>query len=228
MAADNELSELRAALYGAMITYRYSYNFTWLGRPIIQLPQDIVAVQEIIYKVKPDVIIETGIAHGGSLILSASLLELLGVDGVVVGIDIDIREHNRKALEAHPLFKRIKMIEGSSTDQEVVAQVRGLCSSERKTMVMLDSDHTHDHVRQELELYSPFVSRGSYLIVFDTLIEDVPDDFFKDRPWGKGNNPKTAVREFLKSNGRFEIDRELEEKLLFSVAPEGYLKCIKD
>ena len=228
MDSDAAVKKFRSEVYESVIRYRYTYNFTWLGRPIIQLPQDMVAIQEIIWDVKPEVIIETGIAHGGSLMLSASVLELLGGDGVVVGIDIDIREHNRNAIEAHTLFQRIKMIKGSSTDPKVVAKVGEICRPKRKTMVLLDSDHTHNHVRKELESYSPFVTKGSYLIVFDTLIEDVADEFFNGRPWGKGNNPKTAVREFLKSNDRFEIDLEFERKLLFTVAPGGYLKCVKD
>ena len=206
---------------------KYSYNFTWLGRPIIQLPQDIIAIQEIIWDIKPDLIIETGIAHGGSLIFSASILELLG-HGEVLGIDIDIRQHNREAIEKHPLSKRIKMIEGSSIDERVVSQVKNYADSKNKVLVILDSNHAHDHVLAELRAYTPFVSMGSYCIVLDTLIEDIPDKSPIDRPWGLGNNPKTAVWEFLKKNNRFEIDKRIENKLLITVAPDGYLKCIKD
>lgn len=207
---------------------KYSYNFTWLGRPIIQFPQDIVALQELIWQVKPDLIIETGIAHGGSLIFSASILELLGEKGHVLGIDIDIREHNRVEIESHPMFKRITMIQGSSTDPEIAKKVYAFVKDKKKILVVLDSLHTHNHVAKELELYSPLVSSGSYLVVFDTIIEDMPNDFFQDRPWGKGNNPKTAVWEFLKKNNRFIIDKEIENKLLITVAPDGYLKCVKD
>lgn len=207
--------------------YKYSYNFSWLGRPIIQFPQDIIAMQEIIWQVKPDLIIETGIAHGGSLIFYASMLELIGNDGHVLGIDIDIREHNRVEIEKHSLFKRITMIQGSSTDSNLLKQVYGLAGGKTKVMVVLDSNHTHEHVLKELELYSPLVTAGSYLVVFDTVIEDLPDDFFPDRSWGKGNNPKTAVWEFLKKNDRFTVDRDIETKLLITVAPDGYLKCIK-
>ncbi|KPK35307.1 MAG: cephalosporin hydroxylase [Nitrospira bacterium SG8_35_1] len=206
---------------------KYSYNFTWLGRPIIQLPQDIIAIQEIIWDIKPDLIIETGIAHGGSLIFSASILEMIG-HGEVVGIDIDIRQHNREAIEKHPLSKRIKMIEGSSIDEEVISQVKNFADSKDKVLVILDSNHTHDHVLAELRAYSPLVTMGSYCIVLDTLIEDIPDKSQTDRPWGVGNNPKTAVWEFLKKNNRFEIDKRMENKLLITVAPDGYLKCIKD
>ena len=206
---------------------KYSYNFTWLGRPIIQYPQDMIATQEIIWQVKPDLIIETGIAHGGSLIFYASMLELIGGDGEVLGIDIDIREHNRVEIEKHPMFKRIAMIEGSSIDEEIVRQVYDFANNKKQVLILLDSMHTHDHVLKELLLYSPLVTKGSYLVVFDTIIEDMPDDFFPDRPWGKGNNPKTAVWEFLKTNDRFVVDKEIENKLLITVAPGGYLKCVK-
>jgi cephalosporin hydroxylase len=210
------------------LRYSYSYNFTWLGRPIIQYPQDIIAMQEIIWRVKPVLIVETGIAHGGSLIFYASMLELIGGDGHVVGIDIDIREHNRVEIEKHPLFRRITMIRGSSTNEDVVSQVYHFAKGRKPVLVVLDSKHTHAHVLRELELYSPLVTKESYLAVLDTIIEDMPDDSFPDRPWGKGNNPKTAVWEFLKTNDRFEIDKEIENKLLITVAPDGYLRCVKE
>ena len=206
--------------------YKYSYNFNWLDRPIIQYPQDIVALQEIIWETKPDLIIETGVAHGGSLVFYASMLELIG-KGEVLGIDIDIREHNRKEIEKHKMFKRIKMIEGSSVDETVVKQVKKIVKKHKKVMVCLDSLHTHSHVLNELNLYSKFVSKGSYLVVFDTIIEYMPKGFFKDRPWDKGNNPATAVKEFLKKNKNFIVDKEIENKLLITAAPGGYLKRIK-
>lgn len=208
--------------------YNYSYNFKWMGRPIIQYPQDIVAMQEIIWEVKPELIIETGIAHGGSLVFYASMLEIIGGKGQVLGIDIDIRQHNRREIEKHPMFRRIKMIEGSSIDEKVVKEVYGLAGNQAPVLVALDSNHTHEHVLKELELYSPLVTKGSYLVVFDTVVENMPDDFFPDRPWDKCSNPKTAVRNFLKTNDRFVVAREIEDKLLITVAPEGYLKCIKD
>lgn len=207
---------------------KYSYNFTWLGRPIIQFPQDMIAMQEIIWQVKPDLIIETGIAHGGSLIFYASMLELLGNNGQVLGVDIDIREHNRVEIEKHPMYKRIDMIEGSSIDEKIAEKVYDFAKGRKRVMVFLDSMHTHDHVLRELQLYSPLVTKDSYLVVFDTIIEDMPDDFFPDRPWGKGNNPKTAVWEFMKTNTRFVIDKDIENKLLITVAPNGYLKCVKE
>jgi cephalosporin hydroxylase len=208
--------------------YKYTYNFTWMGRPIIQFPQDILAMQEIIWASKPDLIIETGIAHGGSIVFYASMLELLGNDGQVLGIDIDIREHNRIEIENHPMMKRIKMIEGSSISQEIADQVYEIAKTKKRIMVVLDSNHTHSHVAKELELYSSLVTKDNYLVVFDTVVEDMPDDSFPDRPWGKGNNPKTAVWEFLKGNDRFEIDHSTIDKLLITVAPDGYLRCIKD
>lgn len=207
---------------------KYSYNFSWMGRPIIQYPEDIVAMQEIIWKVKPDLIIETGIAHGGSIIFSASMLELLGGENrEVIGLDIDIRAHNRKEIESHPMFKRITMFEGDSTSPEIAKQVYDIAKKHEKILVCLDSNHTHDHVLKELKLYAPLVSAGSYCVVFDTVIEDLPDDMFPDRPWGHGNNPKTAVHEYLKDHSEFIIDKSIEQKLLVTVAPSGYLKRIE-
>ncbi len=228
MGSDQTLHELSRRWFKRVSSYEYSYHFTWLGRPIIQFPQDIIAMQEIIWRVKPNLIIETGIAHGGSLVFYASMLELIGGDGQVLGIDIEIREHNRVEIENHPMFKRITMIEGSSIDEEVVKEVYEFARNKKPILVALDSNHTHSHVLRELELYSPLVTKGSYLVVFDTIIEDMPGDLWPDRPWGKGNNPKTAVYEFLKTNDRFIIDKEIEHKLLITVAPDGYLKCIKD
>ena len=207
--------------------YNYSYNFDWLGLPIIQLPQDMIAVQEIIWKTKPNLIIETGIARGGSLILNASILHLLNGDGKVVGIDIDIRPHNREAIENHPLAHRIELIQGSSIDEEVLQQAKSYKEKNDRVMVILDSNHTHEHVFKELKLYSPLVSKDFYLLVMDTIVDDMPDDYFPDRPWGKGDNPKTAVHEFLKQSDRFEIDEVIHNKLSITAAPGGYLKCIK-
>ncbi|RJQ40746.1 MAG: cephalosporin hydroxylase [Nitrospiraceae bacterium] len=228
LSKDKDVQGLSRIWLRETARYKYSYNFSWMGRPIIQYPQDMMAMQEIIWRVRPDLIIETGIAHGGSLVFYASMLELLREDGQVLGIDIDIRDHNRDEIEKHPMFRRIEIIQGSSTDEDILKEVRRLAEGKKKVLVVLDSNHTHDHVLKELQLYSPFVTKGSYLVVFDTLVEDMPEDFFPDRPWGKGNNPKTAVWEFLKTNDRFEIDKEIENKLLITVAPDGYLKCIKE
>ncbi|MBI2033732.1 MAG: cephalosporin hydroxylase family protein [Candidatus Liptonbacteria bacterium] len=227
LSRDRKLKKVAANFMVGSIRGRYSYNFDWLGRPIIQYPQDIIALQEIIWKVKPDLIIETGIARGGSLIFSASMLELIGGNGRVLGVDIDIRSHNRIEIEKHRMFKRIKMIEGSSIDAKVIARVKGLTRGKKKILVYLDSSHTSAHVLQELELYSRFVSRGSYIIVFDTIVEYLPTGMVKDRPWGKGNNPATAVREFLKKHKNFVADRDIENKLLITAAPGGFLRRVR-
>lgn len=224
---DKDIKALSNVWIRETSSYKYSYNFKWMGRPIIQYPQDIIAMQEIIWEVKPDLIIETGIAHGGSIIFYASILELIG-NGEVLGIDIDIRKHNRVEIEKHPMYKRITMIEGSAIDESVADKAKQFAKGKRKVMVILDSNHTHEHVKKELELYSSLVSKDSYLVVFDTCVEDMPDELSADRPWGKGNNPKTAVFEFLKENDRFEVDKSIENKLLITVAPSGYLKCVKD
>ena len=211
---------------------QYVYNFSWLGRPIIQSPQDIMALQEIIRDVKPDMIIETGIAHGGSLIFSASMLTLLEAcgeieNGQVLGIDIDIREHNKKAIEVHSMNKKIKMLQGSSLDKMILQKVNDLVKNAKKILVCLDSNHTHEHVLGELKAYAPFVSIGSYCVVFDTIVEDMPEGSFPNRLWGPGNNPKTAVVEFLKLNQNFEIDKSIQNKLMITNASDGYLKKVK-
>ena len=228
MAASQDVNELTMDWISKTALYKYTYNFKWLGRPIIQFPQDMFAMQEIIWNIRPDLIVETGIAHGGSLIFYASMMELIGDEGVVVGIDVDIRKHNRSAIENHRMFSRISMIEGSSVDEAVVEMVYRLAEGKRKVLVALDSNHTHEHVLRELQQYSPLVKRESYIVVFDTIIESMPIDSFPNRPWNKGNNPMTAVHEFLKSTDRFVVDKETENKLLITVAPTGYLKCIKD
>ncbi|MEI6706195.1 MAG: cephalosporin hydroxylase family protein [Methylococcales bacterium] len=228
---DEALKTRAAEFMQASLAPKYSYNFSWLGRPIIQYPQDMIAMQEIIWQVQPDLIIETGIAHGGSLIFSASMLELIasctGEEGEVLGLDIDIRPHNRTAIEAHPLFKRISMIEGSSIAPDIIAQVHAKAQGKRRVLVCLDSNHTHDHVLAELQAYAPLTSVGSYCVVMDTVVEDVADELSNDRPWGKGNNPKTAVWEYLKTHDEFEIDQSIQNKLLITVAPDGYLKRVR-
>ena len=228
MASSQEINDLTLRWICKTAPYKYTYNFKWLGRPIIQFPQDMFAMQEIIWTTRPDLIVETGIAHGGSLVFYASMLELIGANGMVVGIDVDIREHNRKEIEKHRLFHRISMIEGSSLDEAVVKEVYRIAKGKKKVLVALDSTHTHEHVLRELQQYASLVTKGSYIVVFDTIIESMPVDSFPDRPWSKGNNPMTAVQEFLKCTDRFEVDKETENKLLITVAPTGYLKCIKD
>lgn len=206
--------------------YEYSYHFKWLGLPIIQYPQDIIALQEIIWKIKPDLIIETGVARGGSVIFLASMLEIIG-NGEVIGIDIKIHEQNKKAIEKHPMFKRITLIEGSSINKKSIKKVYQLSKNKKCIMIILDSNHTHSHVLSELKAYSPLITKGSYLVIFDTLIEDLPEYFFKNRPWAKNKNPKSAILEFLKTTNHFKIDEEITDKLLITAAPNGYLKCIK-
>ena len=228
LGADVDVQALSRIWVREIARHKYAYNYTWMGRPIIQFPQDMVAMQEIVWRTRPDLVIETGIAHGGSLIYYASLLELFGGDGRVVGIDVDIRPHNRIAIEQHPMAPRIRLIQGSSTDEAVVDQVRQAAAGRKSIMAVLDSNHTRDHVLRELELYSPLVTKGCYLVVFDTLLEDMPADLVVNRPWGPGNNPKTAVHDFLRRTDRFEIDKSIEHKLLITVAPDGYLRCIKD
>jgi len=238
-AADHKNLNLAAQRFVAeSILPQYSYNFEWLGRPIIQYPQDIVAMEEIIWQVRPDLIIETGIAHGGSLIFSASMLALLDVcDAIeqkksidpskssrkVLAVDIDIRAHNREAIEAHPMASRIQMTQGSSIAPDIVDQVKKIAADYRTVLVCLDSNHTHEHVLAELKAYGPLVTKGSYCVVFDTIVEDLPPELFPDRPWGPGDNPKTAVWEFLKSHPEFQIDKSIDHKLLISVAPDGFL-----
>jgi cephalosporin hydroxylase len=251
LGQDKDVQALSRIWLREITRHKYAYNFNWLGRPLIQFPQDMAAIQELVWRIRPDLIIETGIAHGGSLIMSASLLALLDYcDAVeaktaldpqtasrrVLGIDIDIRSHNRAAIEAHPMAHRIDMIEGSSIAPEIISRVRNIAGGYRSVLVLLDSNHTQEHVLAELEAYAPLVSKSSYCVVFDTLIEDMPADMVVDRPWGKGNNPKTAVRKYLHqlveekrtaADGTplaFEIDSSLENKLLITVAPDGYLR----
>ena len=242
VSTDTELNNAAKEFLLASFAKKYSYNFSWQDRPIIQYPQDMVAMQEIIWSVQPDLIIETGIAHGGSLIFSASMLALLDmVDAIqtgetinpkisqrkVLGLDIDIRPHNLAAIQAHPMSSRIEMIQGSSIDPAIVDQVKSIAKGYKKVLVCLDSNHTHDHVLAELEAYAPLTSVGSYCVVFDTLVEDLTDDLCMDRPWGPGDNPKTAVWEYLKTHSEFEIDQSIQNKLLVTVASDGYLKRVK-
>lgn len=228
---DERLGELTGQWLSRAQKRQYSYHFDWLGLPIIQYPQDIVAMQEIVWSIKPDLIIETGIARGGSVIFYASMLELLAIcgqgDGSVLAIDIDIRPRNRAAITAHPLARRVEMIQGSSIDQDIVTKVGQRAKGKERILVCLDSNHTHDHVLRELRAYAPLVSVGSYIVVFDTLVEDLDPTAIGDRPWGKGNNPKTAVRAFLEENDCFEIDRSVHDKLQITVAPDGFLKRIR-
>lgn len=241
LSNDLELQELSREWIRDVARHKWSYNFRWMGRPAIQFPNDAWAMQEIIWEVKPDLIIEAGIAHGGSLVCYASMLAMLDVaetvesGGVmdpyktkrkVLGLDIDIRAHNREAIEKHPMHPWIQMIQGSSIAPEVVSQVYEIAKNYKRILVSLDSNHTHDHVLAELQAYAPLVSKGSYCAVFDTIVEDMPAKLSAERPWGQGNNPKTAVWEYLKLHPEFEIDKKIQNKLLITVAPDGYIKRI--
>lgn len=241
-AGNTDLQAATASFMQQSIAARYSYNWFWMGRPIIQYPQDICAMQELIWSVRPDVIVETGIAHGGSLILSASLLAMLDLCDAteagtvldpaqpkrrVVGVDIDIRPHNRAAIEAHPMAKRITMIQGSSIDPAIVAQVKAAVGDAKTVLVCLDSNHTHDHVLAELLAYAPMVSVGSYCVVFDTVIEHLPSEIYADRPWDVGDNAMTAMRTYMESDPGFVIDRDMDAKLQITVAPNGYLRRVR-
>jgi cephalosporin hydroxylase len=239
---DSEFQTLSQDWLRESMRRRYVYNFDWLGRPIIQYPQDMAAVQELIWSTRPDVVIETGIAHGGSLILSASILALLDLCDAteagemldprnpkrrVIGVDIDIRPHNRDGIEAHPMATRIQMFEGSSIDPSVVSRVRDAVGDANRVMVFLDSMHTHDHVLAELEAYGLMVTPGCALVVFDSFVENMPERFFADRPWDVGDNPMTALREWLPAHPEFEADKFMDAKLQISVAPNGYLRRVR-
>ena len=207
--------------------YKYTYNYRWMGIPIIKFPNDILALQEIIWKVKPDLIIETGIAHGGSIVFSATMLELIGKNGLVIGVDIDIRKHNRIEIEKSKFHNRIKMLEGSSVSNRIIKKIKTFIKPNSKVMVFLDSNHTYMHVKREIELYSKLVTKNSYLVVEDTFTEFFPKNYFNNRPWDVGNNPLTAIKEFLKKNKNFKIDKNLNDKLSITETFDGYLKKIK-
>jgi len=229
---DIDLYRSSRELHDNFSKHNYFHHFSWAGLPIIQAPQDIIQMQELIWSIQPDLIIETGVARGGSMMFYASLLELNAAcggakDAMVLGIDIDIRKYNREIIEAHSLFKRITLIEGSSVSKEVIEQVVEVARNKEKVMVCLDSNHTHDHVLAELNAYAPLTTIDSYCVVFDTLIEEYPEENYLDRPWGPGNSPKTAVLEYLKLHSEFLINHDIDNKLVISAAPEGFLRRVK-
>ena len=225
---DRDLHALSRMWARAVAPYKYAYNFSWMGRPIVQVPQDVMALQELIFKVEPRVIVETGIAHGGSLVFHASMLSLLGGDRLAIGVDREIRPHNRTALEAHPMRERFALVEGSSTDPAIVQQVYDLVDGRGPVLVVLDSDHTHEHVLAELRAYAPLVGAGSYLVVLDTLVSDLPEELYAGKRWSRTSNPRSAVTEFLRECPRFSIDEDVDAKLLISVGPGGYLRATED
>lgn len=241
LSGDQTLQALSREWTRDVARHKWSYNFRWMGRPAIQFPNDAWAMQELIWDVKPDLIIEAGVAHGGSLVCYASMLALLDVcESVeterpldprktkrkVLGLDIDLREHNRAEIEKHPMANWIQLIQGSSVAADTIAQVKDIAKGYKRILVSLDSNHTHEHVLAELKAYAPLVSEGSYCVVFDTIVEDMPAELSKDRPWAPGNNPKTAVWEYIKSNPEFQIDKGISDKLLITVAPDGFLKRV--
>ncbi len=225
-SSDAEVRKLSLECLRQFVRYKYTYRFRWLGAPITQIPEDVMALQELIWQVKPEAIVETGVAEGGTLLFYASLLKLISEDNVVVGIDTFINDRVRERVETNPLHRNTVLVEGSSIDEKVVERVFAHVEKRQPTLVVLDSNHAHAHVLAELEKYSPLVTKGGYIVVLDTVIEDLPDDSFPERPWGRGNNPGTAVREFLRENKRFEIDEQFEKKLFFTTARGGFLKCV--
>jgi cephalosporin hydroxylase len=227
LGADRRLQELSAEITAASDRLNYSYVWRWLGVPIIQMPTDIVALQEVIWDCRPQVIVETGVARGGSVVLSASLLELLG-EGTVVAVDVDIRAHNRRTIESHPLAHRVELIEGSSVAADVADAVRAKTAGAERVMVVLDSNHTHEHVLAELRLYGPMVTAGQFLVVADTMVEQLPPQVHRPRAWGPRDNPKTALDAYLAECDRFVVDAALNAKLLMTSNPGGYLRCIRD
>lgn len=222
-----KIKKLSKAWMVQALKHDYNYYYSWLGVPIIQYPNDLIAIQEIIWKTEPDIIIETGVAHGGSLIFYSSILQIMKSTSIskkqkrVIGVEIDFRRHNEKRLESHPLYKNIQILKGSSIDYKIFLKLKKITKG-KKILVILDSNHTHDHVLEELRLYSKLIKKNEYIIVLDTGVEDLPNKYFQSKSWGRGNNPKTAVHEFLKENKNFKID-PIDKKLQISCAPDGFL-----
>ena len=224
MANDPEVIAAVRTLNAKAFEYKYYLNFRWLGRPIVQYPQDVIAFQEIVWETKPTLIVETGVAHGGALILYASLLELMQLEGDVVGVEIDLRPHNEKAIFEHPLSERIRVVKGSSTDPAVVAQVAELAKKHERVMIVLDSYHSHEHVAAELEAYAPLVTPGNYLVVMGTAVGELPASLDIQREWNRDRNPKTALDAWLARGQPFDVDAALSQRLILSDGPGGYLK----
>ena len=227
MAIDRRIKKLSAEWMNHVLEYEYHYHFSWLGMPMIQFPSDILVLQELVWRLEPDLIVDVGVARGGSVIFFASMLSLIGNEGHVVGVDIDFRAHNLKAIKEHKLYRNVTLIEGSSTDKDVKSQLISIANKANKVMVILDSNHSHEHVLMELETYTAFVTLDSYIVVFDTVIEEIPEKFNEGKPWSRGNSPKTAVDCFLEGNNKFILDRSFEEKALITSAPGGFLRRVK-
>ncbi len=226
LGKDEELQKLALELIEKSDKHYHAYQWTWLDLPIIQSTEDILAAQELVWKVKPDVIIETGIAWGGSIVFYASLLQLIG-KGKIVGIDVALPQKNIDKIMSYPFSDRIELIQGSAVDQSIVDLAASHIKEGQTVMLMLDSNHTHEHVLKELEMYSHLVTKDSYIIVSDTIVEDIPTQEHRPRPWGPGDNPKTAVNAFLKGNDRFVLDEYYNNKILVTFDKGGYLRCVK-
>ena len=226
---DDQVFEQSLDLITSIDKYDYSYLWSWMGVPIIQMPADVMATQEVIWATKPDVIIETGVARGGSVLFMASLLEMLG-GGKVVGVDIDIRAHNRATIEDHVMSKRVVLIEGGSVDEDTLASVRAQIPKGARVMVVLDSDHSREHVLSECRAYGQMVTEGCYLVVADTLVGHITEDKAptkRSKIWFKGDEPLSALNDYLAENDRFLVDPVLNGKLVLSSSPGGYLQCVK-
>lgn len=228
MAADAKLNKNALKVLIKADYYNWIHQTNWLGQPILQLPQDMFALQEIIYKTRPEYIIELGVAWGGSLLFYSTLMEVLG-GKKIIGVDIYLPSSLKKRLNSYDrVSQRIVLIKGSSVEEATVKKIKRIIGNSKKTLVILDSNHTHEHVLRELRIYSQFIGKGYYLVCTDTIIEDIPEQKHRPRPWGLGNNPKTALRQFLRENKSFKIDKEIKNKLLLSCNPDGYLFRYKD
>jgi cephalosporin hydroxylase len=227
MGRDVDVFQQSLKLITALDAYGYSYLWSWMGVPIIQMPADVMATQEVIWATKPDIIIETGVARGGSVLFMASLLEIIG-KGKVIGVDIDIRAHNREAIETHPMSKRVVLLEGGSVDEVTLARVRAEIPDGASVMVVLDSDHSRQHVLAECRAYGPMVTPGCYMVVADTVVGHVTEENAprkRSKVWFKGDEPLSALQDYMSETNRFEVDEALNGKLVMSSSPGGYVRA---
>lgn len=206
--------------------HNWIHQTNWLGEPSLQTPEDLITFQEIIFRTRPDFLVEVGVAWAGSLLFYATIMESIG-HGQIIGIDIFIPDDLKDRIFSHSISKRIKLIQSSSIEDDSFREISGMIGENKNTMVHLDSDHTEKHVLQELKLYSELVTKGNYLVCGDTIIDFLPEQTHRPREWGKINNPYTALKKFLSSNNRFVVDQSFDMKRLMSNQPGGYLRCIK-